>query len=223
MHQKRPAPQPEVIVTNKKRAKTELKAADATARSRRRAKYDVALNRRPLTTLSIFVCGVGDSGELGLGAEKRNGRKPYGVKVPRSNDLLEQRAPASGIVQIAVGGMHCAALTKDSQILTWGVNDDGALGRDANWDPPMRDIDAGSDESEDDDEVDLNPKESTPTAVPQEFFGDKDLVQVVVTDCATFVLTSDGLVYGWGTFKVSDFYNCRSYEGPAVQNEMLNR
>ena len=35
-----------------------------------------------------------------------------------------------GVVQIDAGGMHVVALTRDNKILTWGVNDQGALGRD---------------------------------------------------------------------------------------------
>jgi Regulator of chromosome condensation (RCC1) repeat len=33
------------------------------------------------------------------------------------------------VVQIACGGMHTAALTADGGVWTWGVNDEGALGR----------------------------------------------------------------------------------------------
>ena len=35
----------------------------------------------------------------------------------------------SQVLQIACGGMHTAVLTKDGSIWTWGVNDEGALGR----------------------------------------------------------------------------------------------
>jgi regulator of chromosome condensation len=102
--------------------------------------------------------------------------------------------------------MHCVALTQDQMILTWGVNDNGALGRDTTWEAPTRDIDADSDDEEDEgDDMVLNPKESTPTAIPSEFFGKdrKTFVQVVATDSASFALTDDGSVYGWGTFRVS--------------------
>lgn len=33
------------------------------------------------------------------------------------------------VLQIACGGMHTVALTADHQIFSWGVNDEGALGR----------------------------------------------------------------------------------------------
>ena len=98
-----------------------------------------------------------------------------------------------GVVQVAVGGMHCAALTRDGQVLTWGVNDSRALGRNTYWEP---------EEHLDKDATDLNPLESTPA--PAEGLGDLELgiAQVAATDNATFVLTKSGLVYGWGTFFV---------------------
>jgi regulator of chromosome condensation len=122
--------------------------------------------------------------------------QPTDVQHPRINRLLD--AKTVGVVQIAVGGMHCVALTQDQKVLTWGVNDNGALGRDTDLD------------SEDEDEDnDLSPKESTPTAIPTEFFGKgvKAFVQVVATDSASFALTLDGSVYGWGTFSVSSSIN----------------
>lgn len=38
-----------------------------------------------------------------------------------------------GVVQLSAGGMHVAALTFDGKVLTWGVNDNYALGRDTPW------------------------------------------------------------------------------------------
>ena len=141
--------------------------------------------------------GSGGGGELGLGYTRRNGKKPMGVQRPRLNDLLD--ASTVGIVQIAVGGMHCVALSHDNKIYTWGVNDNGALGRDTS-----RDSSDGSDsEDSDDDDIDLNPKESTPTVIPSNFFEkDTQFAQVVACDSASFALTATGSVYGWGTFCV---------------------
>lgn len=33
------------------------------------------------------------------------------------------------ILQVACGGMHTVVLTEDGQVYSWGVNDEGALGR----------------------------------------------------------------------------------------------
>lgn len=124
------------------------------------------------------------------------------MKRPRRNRLLN--ASTVGVIQIAAGGMHCVSLTHDQKVVTWGVNDNGALGRDTTWEAPTRDIDQESN-SDSDDEADLSPKESTPTAIPAENFGKviPTFVQVVALDSASFALTSEGLVYGWGTFRVN--------------------
>ena len=162
-----------------------------------------ATNDTPSQKLDIYVFGEGESGELGLGPKPIQGIKPTDVRYPRRNTLLD---PATvGVVQVAVGGMHCIALTYDQKIITWGVNDTVALGRDTTWEAPTRDIDQDSDAEDSDEEIDLNPKECTPTSIPMENFG-KNLptfVQVAATDSASFVVTSEGSVYGWGTFSVS--------------------
>jgi regulator of chromosome condensation len=97
--------------------------------------------------------------------------------------------------------MHVVALTEDRKIVTWGVNDKGALGRDTNWEGKLRDIDA---EESDNDDDDVNPLESTPTALPEDAFPEGTvLVQVAAGDSCSLALTDTGLVYGWGTFLVS--------------------
>lgn len=161
-------------------------------------KPKVVINTAPTTRLNVYVCGEGSSGELGLGAEKN----AVDVKRPRLNPHLP--ADRVGVVQVAVGGMHCVALTHDNKILTWGVNDQGALGRDTNWDGGYKDIDDNkSDSDSDDDDPALNPRESTPTAIPSEAFPENTVfVQVAAGDSSSFALTDDGLVYGWGTFRV---------------------
>jgi regulator of chromosome condensation len=200
-------PEPEPLVAPSKKRKVESETVSA-PRAPKRQKTEERLNTAPSQKLDIYVFGSGESGELGLGHVPRNGKKPTDVKRPRLNDLLD--ASTVGVVQMAVGGMHCIALTHDGKILTWGVNDNGALGRDTTWEAPTKDMDAESDSDEDSDdgESGLNAKESTPTAIPAEFFSkdDGDLVQVAATDSASFVLTSKGSVYGWGTFSVTIFF-----------------
>ncbi|KAI9852436.1 MAG: hypothetical protein M1838_000756 [Thelocarpon superellum] len=60
--------------------------------------------------------------------------------------------------------MHNAALMCDNQILTWGVNDYGALDHDTSWDGAMVDMDR-ADSNSDSDENTLNPKEATPATI----------------------------------------------------------
>jgi regulator of chromosome condensation len=112
-------------------------------------------------------------------------------------------------VQIAVGGMHCAAITFENKIITWGVNDEGALGRDTKWEGGLRDVDDNKSEDSDseDGDTDMNPMESTPGEVDAKYFEEgMKFVQVAATDSATFALTEDGSVYGWGTFRVRCFF-----------------
>lgn len=172
----------------------------------KKAKIGAAINDIPTQKLDIYVFGEGSSGELGLGSVRVDGKKPIDVKRPRLNENLS--AESVGVVQLAVGGMHCAALTYDNKIYTWGVNDQGALGRDTKWDGGLKDMDDDkSDASSDDDDTGMNPLESTPAAIDNKHFPDGvKFVQVAASDSATFALTEDGSVYGWGTFRVGNFF-----------------
>ncbi|KAK0388065.1 hypothetical protein NLU13_4309 [Sarocladium strictum] len=162
------------------------------------------INNAPTQVLDVYVFGEGTSGELGLGSKRVDGKKPIDVKRPRLNANLS--ASKVGVVQISCGGMHVAALTNKNKILTWGVNDQGALGRDTKWAGGLKEMDGGeSSDSEDEDDTGMNPLESTPGEVSAEYFADGvKFVQVVASDSATFALTEDGRVYGWGTFRSSD-------------------
>ncbi|RMJ25262.1 hypothetical protein PHISP_03879 [Aspergillus sp. HF37] len=159
----------------------------------------VVINQTPTAKLNVYVCGEGSFGELGLGSAKSS----VDVKRPRLNPLLP--ADKVGVVQVAVGGMHCVALTHNNKILTWGVNDQGALGRDTAWDGGYKDIDENKSDSGSDSEEHpgLNPYESTPTAIPTGVFPEGTVfVEVAASDSSSFALTDDGQVYGWGTFRV---------------------
>lgn len=151
------------------------------------------INYAPTQKLDVFVCGEGSSGELGLG----NTKTAIDVKRPRLNHNLS--ASKVGVVHVAVGGMHAAALTHDGLIYTWGVNDNGALGRDTKW---VRSADDEMD-VDDDDTVDLNPLECTPMPIPREHFPSNTVfTQLACGDSTTFAVTDDGEVWGWGTFRV---------------------
>lgn len=173
-------------------SKATSKATTSTKPSAVRSRT-VVQNEAPAKKHRVWVFGEGSAGELGLGSTNAQD-----VAVPRLNPHLE------GVVNIAAGGMHGAALTADNKVLTWGVNDHCALGRDTNWDGGLRDMgDAKDSDSEDD--GDLNPREATPTAIPSTSFpSGTEIVQVAAGDSTTFMLTKDGLVYGCGTFRDSN-------------------
>ena len=159
-------------------------------------KQKVVINQAPTKLLNVYVFGEGSAGELGLGSAKT----AIDVKRPRLNPHLS--AQEVGIVSITCGGMHAVALTHNNQILTWGVNDDGALGRDTSWSGGLRDVNKEDSDSEDEDSG-LNPKESTPTAIPSSSFPEGTIfTSIAASDSASFAVTDEGLVYGWGTFRV---------------------
>lgn len=142
---------------------------------------------------NVYVFGKGEMAELGLGPAA-NARV---VKRPRINHLL--LPDKVGVVQMACGGMHSLALTKSGKVYSWGVNDQGALGRETKWEAPVKEANASDSEEED---VDINPKESIPGLV-EGFPKDVNIVQVAAGDSISVAVTDEGHVYAWGTFRVS--------------------
>ncbi|CAJ2502504.1 Uu.00g098980.m01.CDS01 [Anthostomella pinea] len=177
----------------KKQKQTHKRAAPAPTTASKSA-APPTINKRPTQTLDIFVFGDGSFGELGLGNKKIGKDSPSNVKLPRLNHKLP--AKEVGVVQVACGGMHAIALTKDNKVLTWGVNDEKALGRETNWD---------GEEEDDDDDAGLDPTESNPGEVDLSAWSKThQFVQVAATNSASFVLTDVGTVLGWGTFRDSN-------------------
>ncbi|KAL4922642.1 regulator of chromosome condensation 1/beta-lactamase-inhibitor protein II [Aspergillus aurantiobrunneus] len=127
---------------------------------------------------------------LGLGDATRK------TEIPRP--VLNPKLPTDtvGVVSLAVGGVHSAALTHDNRILTWAVNDEGALGRDTKLDPAQIKMRSQSESGSDDedDEANLNLKEATPFPVDSSHFpANTVFTQLAATDSATFALTAEGL------------------------------
>uniref|UniRef100_UPI00398E816E regulator of chromosome condensation isoform X3 n=1 Tax=Pristiophorus japonicus TaxID=55135 RepID=UPI00398E816E len=68
---------------------------------------------------NVLTLGQGDVGQLGLGENVLERKKPAFVK------LLPEK-----MVQVEAGGMHTVCLGLTGNIYTFGCNDEGALGRD---------------------------------------------------------------------------------------------
>ncbi|XP_006097310.1 regulator of chromosome condensation isoform X4 [Myotis lucifugus] len=66
----------------------------------------------------VLTLGQGDVGQLGLGENVMERKKPALVTIPED------------IVQAEAGGMHTVCLSKSGQVYSFGCNDEGALGRD---------------------------------------------------------------------------------------------
>lgn len=166
------------------------------------------INEVSTKKLDVYVFGENSAGELGLGAGKDpNGKSVSDVKRPRINHHLF--AESVGVVQIAVGGMHCVALTHDNKIYTWGVNDQGALGRVTDV-GPMKDMDDPAKDDDSDSNSDaganLNASEATPGLIDTSKIPEGvKFSSVYAGDSNSFALTTTGVVYGWGTFRVSSF------------------
>ncbi|XP_076264668.1 regulator of chromosome condensation 1 isoform X1 [Rhynchophorus ferrugineus] len=134
----------------------------------KRTKFTLDNVRLPECTTEgvVLVTGAGDVGQLGLGP-----------------DVLEKARPAlvnlsSEIVDIYAGGMHTVCLTKDGKVLTFGCNDEGALGR----------VTDGKEDAEF-------------TAGEVELPG--KVIQISAGDSHTAALLDDGRVFAWGTFRDS--------------------
>lgn len=133
------------------------------------AEITVKPDLRSLSTNGVMlVFGQGDFGQLGLG-----------------EDVTEKMRPAAiseyqDIIAIAAGAMHNVCLRKTGEILTFGCNDEGALGRDTT-------------------------KEGSET-VPGTVELPEKAIQVTAGDSHTAALLEDGRVFAWGTFRVCSFY-----------------
>ena len=89
-----------------------------------RAQYsDVLAPATPLQRRCgrVYVVGTGDMGQLGLGDDED------GIMVCQRPHPLD--AFGLPVCVVACGGMHSLAITDDGGVWSWGVNDDGPLGR----------------------------------------------------------------------------------------------
>ncbi|CAG8542011.1 19015_t:CDS:2, partial [Gigaspora rosea] len=124
---------------------------------------------------SVLVIGNNDVGQLGL-VDLEEALKP--VCIPKLDKFK--------IVDISVGCLHTAALTRDGKVVTWGCNDHGALGR----------------VTSDEDDKDLPPNVGREN-VPEYAQGldDVTIVKVACGGSITLALSEDGHLYMAGTFK----------------------
>ena len=100
---------------------------------------------------------------------------------PLTVSLLAMQA-----MDVAPGGMHTVVLLEDGTLWSAGVNDDGALGRET---------------AVDDDGEPVPGKDATRFGQVDLPRGAAPVVQLACSDSASFALTLDGSVYGWGTFR----------------------
>jgi len=111
----------------------------------------------------VLVTGEGDTGQLGLGPDIMDRSKPGRVDLPPD------------VVQVCAGGMHSVCLTKKGEVLTFGCNDEGALGRRV------------ADEEE--------------CMLPEKVELPEKIVLVSAGDSHTAALSASGRLFAWGTFR----------------------
>ncbi|KAJ1731446.1 hypothetical protein LPJ61_002531 [Coemansia biformis] len=78
-----------------------------------------ALAARADKSGAAFVFGNGDCGQLGLGEDMIERKKPFPVP----------GIAGEAIVDVVCGGLHTMALAADGRLYSWGCNDQKALGR----------------------------------------------------------------------------------------------
>ncbi|KAI3636029.1 hypothetical protein MIR68_005910 [Amoeboaphelidium protococcarum] len=141
----------------------------------------------------VFTFGSGVGGELGLSAVLNERRKPGNVK------LLNDKY----IVDVECGGQHTLALDIDGNVYSWGINDQGALGRITHEEV----IEESDDEDSSDDDEGEKPLKGTEAWAPLKVVIKDDdgldvkVVQMVCADSFCAVLSDAGEVYAWGSFR----------------------
>ncbi|KAI6780854.1 Ran exchange factor Prp20/Pim1 [Emericellopsis cladophorae] len=146
---------------------------------------------------SLFVCGDGQLGQLGLGRRGRTRTlNPTQLPEPKLNEELPK-----DVVDFDCGSDHCIALTKDNKIMTWGNPEFGALG----W--PFRAAMATPQLTNGVNKMALETCE--PKEVDFAHLGDLTWTAVAATNNASFAFTDKGHVYGWGTFCYERYLSCR--------------
>lgn len=153
--------------------------------------------------LDVYTFGSNAQGQLGLGLGEAEHCKTAPTLV---KELDSGRV---GVVLVAAGARHGAALTRDNRILTWGEDKYGALGRDTEFSPeqaPLQSEVSGKVlySTNNPNPYRLSPRAATPGYIETESFpAQTEFLDLVAGRSFTFALTTEGKVFGWGTFLVS--------------------
>lgn len=79
-----------------------------------------------VATGDLYIWGSGECDQFPSDGSHGEDEETEGEDVMRA---VPQLAGSHDLVDVRCGAMHTAALDKDGRVLTWGCNDDGALGR----------------------------------------------------------------------------------------------
>ena len=143
----------------------------AAAQKRRRVEgNDEGEQSERLRGGSVWVWGEGDFGQLGLGVDRLDARM-------RPTPVGAEHEQMEHVVGISAGGMHTLTVDNEGKCLSWGVNDERALGRTA-------DEEGG--------------------ASPGEVMVGGGMGRIVAVSCGdshSLFLSDQGRVFGCGTFR----------------------
>uniref|UniRef100_T1J8U9 RCC1-like domain-containing protein n=1 Tax=Strigamia maritima TaxID=126957 RepID=T1J8U9_STRMM len=105
------------IVVNRKRSLPEP-STSVTGDAKRLKAVIERLPRHQRGIGFVLTFGQGDVGQLGLGNNAMEKKRPCLVNLPTK------------MADVCAGGMHTVCLSEDGKVFTFGCNDEGALGRD---------------------------------------------------------------------------------------------
>ncbi|KAF8314935.1 RCC1/BLIP-II [Clavulina sp. PMI_390] len=141
-----------------------------------------------------YVFGNGDAGQFGLGPDVMDE-----IPRPRLQTWIEEGIKegrfgpkGTGFESLVAGGMHSIAISSDGRLWSWGVNDEGALGREVvNVPNPEKPGEF----------LDREELESWPTVVSTLEEKKFRPVFVGVGDSLTIAVNEEGHAMGWGIFR----------------------
>ncbi len=150
---------------------------------------------QPKAGTSVLLCGFGDCNQLGnldrtapQGNSHEDEDETGTPEAKRPKEMKYLRG--TSILQVACGGLHSLALRADGTVLSWGCNDDGALGR-----ITITGADNGTHATA--------PK-ATAEFIPGLIANSRSLgiiARIACGDCHSLALTLHGQVYMWGCYK----------------------
>jgi len=144
---------------------------------------------QPKAGTSVLLCGFGDCNQLGnldldrtapQGNSHEDGDETGTPEAKRPKEMKYLRG--TSILQVACGGLHSLALRADGTVLSWGCNDDGALGR----------------------LTETGAENAIAEFIPELIANSSSLgivARVACGDCHSLALTLHGQVYMWGCYK----------------------
>ncbi|CAG8466864.1 15822_t:CDS:2 [Acaulospora colombiana] len=142
-----------------------------------RSKYAISLPPPELPRRGsghVLVLGNNDFGQLGLAiSEDDDSDDDKEIITPTLNSILDKMS----VIDMSSGNLHCAALTHDGRVVTWGCNDHGSLGRRTASNEEM--------------------------AIPAYAEGIEgvEITKIVCGGSISLAISSDGYLYMAGTFK----------------------